>query len=424
MSLFTELKQKLSQQLDRLPNEQAGLIELKAKVTLENRNLEINLLSWLKGQSTFPQYFWQSRDQQLTFATIGTVIQFDEISHAQHFSQQTGFRLFGGIKFEGQCHFILPRLVLTKKSDQLTACLYVNPQEKSKYIELIDQLEYCSNVHSIFPTHILSSNKVSDFPRWEDLLQNAIQAIKQQQFCKVVLANATTLTVEEPISAYDLLTASQQKNTGCYHFLWAENANSTFIGSSPECLYQRNGRQLQTEALAGTVAVTQDLNQTEHNRLWLLNDKKNIHENQLVVDDIQQHLQDCCDDISINEIEIKKLHNVQHLRRKIQATLHPTINDADCLTRIHPTAAVAGLPRSKALAFISYNEGFTRGWYAAAFGSFSQHSSEFCVALRSGLVSNNQITFYAGAGIVEDSQAQSEWQEIERKALALASLLQ
>lgn len=423
MSLFTELKQKLSQQLQQLSDEQTGIIELNAKVTLKNRTSETDLLGWLKGQSTFPHYFWQSRDQQTTFAAIGKIIQFDEISHAQHFSQRTDFRLFGGIKFEGQCHFILPRLVLTKKGDQLTACLYLDPQEKADYIELVNQLEVCGNLNSIPPTHILSSEKVSNFPRWENIIQNAILAIKQQQFCKVVLANATTLTFDKTISAYDLLTASQQKNVGCYHFLWSENSGSAFIGSSPECLYQRNGRQLHTEALAGTVAVTQDFNQTERNRLWLLSDKKNIHENQLVVDDIQQHLQDCCDEISISEIEIKKLHNVQHLRRKIQAKLHPDINDADCLIRIHPTAAVAGLPRSKALTFITHNEGFTRGWYAAAFGSLSPHSAEFCVALRSSQISNNQITLYAGAGIVDDSQAISEWQEIERKAQALGSLL-
>ena len=88
----------------------------------------------------------------------------------------------------------------------------------------------------------------------------------------------------------------------------------------------------------------------------------------------------------------KRLHNVQHLHRKIQAVLKPTISDSECLIRIHPTAAVVGLPRAKAKQFIAENEPFTRGWYV-------------------------------GAGIVQDSEPLSEWQEIERKSQALAKLL-
>lgn len=214
-----------------------------------------------------------------------------------------------------------------------------------------------------------------------------------------------------------------KKNVGCYHFLWSENGEQTFIGSSPERLYQRQGRAFYTEALAGTAAVTEDAEQTENNALWLLNDPKNRYENWLVVDDICSHLTDCAADIQVGEAHIKRLKNVQHLRRVIQTQLAETVNDGDCLARIHPTAAVAGLPRPLATEFICQHEPFQRGWYAGTLGYLMPEKAEFCVTLRSGVIKQNQITLYAGAGIVEGSTPEAEWQEIERKSLAMVSLL-
>lgn len=423
MSIFIELKQKLSQQLTQQSTE-SGLIELYAEVALNNEQVSgdtADLLAWLKGQAVFPHYFWQSRDANITWATSGVVRQFDTLAEAQDFSQRHGFRLFGGVKFEGQCQFILPRVALAKKGDKLTAYLYLDTSEKGE--QWLATFERIGKFNSVQNT-LTHCEKVSDVKRWTQNVEGAIAQIKNHDFRKVVLANATTLTFEQPISPYDLLNASRAKNVGCYHFLWSEQAGSAFIGSSPERLYKRTGNGLHTEALAGTVAVTPDVAQTERYRLWLLSDQKNRAENQLVVDDIQQQLNGYIREMAVQNIEIKRLHNVQHLRRKIRAVLAFSTTDSDCLAHIHPTAAVAGLPRENALAFIREHEGFIRGWYASALGSFTSDNAEFCVALRSAQIIDHQITLYAGAGIVENSQAESEWDEIERKAATLGELLQ
>lgn len=420
MWILTELQQQLHQQLAALDGSPSW-VELQAEIAAEN----VDLLSWLKGQTAFPQCFWQSRDQSLTFASVGAALPFTDLDAAQSFSQQFGFHLLGGLKFEGQCHFVLPRLLLTQQSGKLTARLYLNgnafSQEKQACEAICKMLANFDPLQAIQHT-ITAHQQASDFQRWQRLIDNAIFAIEQGQFRKVVLANATQLTLDKPLSAYDLLAASQQQNRHCYHFLWAENTEQAFIGSSPERLYQRQDRQFITEALAGTVAVSDDEQETQRNAEWLLNDEKNIYENQLVVDDICQHLADCVSDIQVSQAEIKRLPNVQHLRRHIQATLKAEIKDSDCLPRIQPTAAVAGLPRHKALPFITEHEGFERGWYAGTLGYLLPHAAEFCVTLRSAQLKQNQITLYAGAGIVAASKAQAEWLEIERKKLAIARL--
>ena len=120
--------------------------------------------------------------------------------------------------------------------------------------------------------------------------------------------------------------------------------------------------------------------------------------------------------------EIVRLRKVQHLRRRIQAEMESP-DDTRCLLQLQPTAAVAGLPRASALAFIDRVEPFNREWYAGSAGYLSRRQSEFCVTLRSARVEGNTLRLYAGAGIVEGSDPEQEWQEIENKAAGLRSLL-
>lgn len=419
MSVFTQLEQQLSEQLSQLQSTQ-GWIQLTAEVNLSVE--ESLLLGWLKSQNQhFPHFFFEKRDENQTIAAIGAVKTFSSLEEAQVFVQSTSLSLIGGIQFEGICQFVLPRLMLVKNSQNLTAYLTLNLSEQA-----VDFTEFFTVLNSAYPVQnyqILAPQSACTFEQWKMNIKRAITQISMGDLRKVVLANATQLTFDNLISAYDLVEQSRAINLGCYHFLWAENAQNAFVGSTPERLYYRKGNQLFTEALAGTVAVSDNPIETEQNAQWLLKDAKNIYENQLVVEDIEEHLNAYVEAFEVHLPEIKRLHNVQHLRRRIEATLKADVLDQDCLRQIHPTAAVAGLPRVKAKQFIAQNEPFKRGWYAGTLGIFNPQEAEFCVTLRSAKIEHNQITLYAGAGIVKESEPVSEWQEIERKSQALSKLL-
>ena len=140
------------------------------------------------------------------------------------------------------------------------------------------------------------------------------------------------------------------------------------------------------------------------------------------MEDIAIHLADEVDDFQVGQAEIKRLSHVQHLRRPIRTTLKTGVSDMRCLSRLHPTAAIAGLPRLAAKQFIAQTEPFKRNWYAGALGFVSPERSEFCVTLRSAQVHGKQLIVYAGAGIVAGSEPQAEWQEIARKSQAMIKL--
>ena len=198
----------------------------------------------------------------------------------------------------------------------------------------------------------------------------------------------------------------------------------SFVGSTPERLYRRRGQELETEALAGTIGRGGNASHDMQLSNWLTQDVKNINENQYVVDDIQQSLAPHSRMVAIEEeLRLVRLRKVQHLKRNIHAQLNAGINGVQLLQALQPTAAVAGLPRQAAMQYIEQNEPFARGWYAGSVGYLSHDGAEFCVAIRSALIVEDQLQLFAGAGIVPGSVAEHEWQELDKKMSTLLSLI-
>ena len=198
----------------------------------------------------------------------------------------------------------------------------------------------------------------------------------------------------------------------------------SFIGSTPERLYARQGQELYTEALAGTIGRGKNASHDMELANWLANDAKNLNENQYVVDDIIERLTPHSDDVCVEEeARLVRLRKVQHLKRSIHANLKQGVNGVQLLSALQPTAAVAGLPRKESMAFIQKHEPFARGWYAGSMGFISHQRAEFCVAIRSALVLGDEVQLFAGAGIVPGSVAEHEWQELDKKMSTLLSLI-
>jgi menaquinone-specific isochorismate synthase len=240
---------------------------------------------------------------------------------------------------------------------------------------------------------------------------------------KVVLARESQLTTTQAINPWDLLAAMQPLTPACFHFAFAFSAEACLLASSPERLYRRHERDLESEALAGTILRTGDEAVDQELACQLLADNKNRLENRLVHADILTRLEGLAEQATLSPPRIIKLRRLQHLRRDITAQLKPEVTDAQLLATLHPTPAVGGTPRRKALAFIRQHEPFARGWYAGACGLISEDVAEFAVAIRCALLTPDTLRLYAGAGIVSGSEPAAEWQELDDKLANLLGLL-
>ena len=122
----------------------------------------------------------------------------------------------------------------------------------------------------------------------------------------------------------------------------------------------------------------------------------------------------------LREIALRKMANVQHLHTPIEARMPGERHVFELVERLHPTPAVGGLPKSRALCLINDNERFDRGWYAGPIGWIdAKGGGEFAVALRSALVQGRRAFLYAGCGIVSGSDPEREYEESRIKLEAM-----
>jgi salicylate biosynthesis isochorismate synthase len=195
---------------------------------------------------------------------------------------------------------------------------------------------------------------------------------------------------------------------------------ATFLGATPERLLYKRGLQFFTEALAGTFRRSQSDFAAE-----LLRSPKEHEEHQPVLDAILERLAPHAEQLEYRpNPELRELPSLLHLRTPIAGRLRAPKHILELVADLHPTPAVGGVPTTQALQWIAEHERHERGWYAGPIGWFdAAGDGEFMVALRSGIVEGNTVTAFAGAGIVQGSDPESEFAETELKFTALLDAL-
>ncbi len=393
-------------------------------------NDHFDSLDWLTHQPHFPKCYWQTRDGREEVLALAQVRTFTDplAAYTVLGSQQ---RVWGGRAFDDQqaktrhqsCYFFLPQIELIREDKNWSLNVNIS-SDKQRTVQALKQLVVDHPSLAPLTPQPAEIHFTPQYPEWQHIVDLALQSIEQKQFDKVVLARKTRVELKDAISGAQLLKASKALNHDSFHFLLAFSPNHCFLGSTPERLYLRSGEALETEALAGTIGRSQDVQEDAILAQWLLNDEKNRRENQFVVDDIVERLTPFVHNIEVQaQPELIQLRQVQHLKRKIFANLFGDIKGVQLLSALQPTAAIAGLPRDESIQFIRLHEPFTRGWYSGSVGYFSLERAQFCVAIRSALIQDNMVKLYAGAGIVTGSKPEYEWQELNRKTATLLSLL-
>ena len=265
----------------------------------------------------------------------------------------------------------------------------------------------------------------SGFNSWISSVVKAKDQIRRKTFEKIVLARRLTVPRERSPGPTSLLNRLRQHYENCSCFLIHPPGDKSYLGATPEQLVAFRHGLLRTEALAGSMKRGQTTTEDMHLEKALSFSAKNRHEHQFVVRDIEQRLRPFAQSIHRSDNpRVKKLSNVQHLYTPIRADLKPGATMLSVLEQLHPTPAVGGYPWEKAASYIRQLENFERGWYAGPVGwlNASGHG-EFAVAIRSGLLSKDKAHFFAGCGIVADSNPQTEWKEMNLKLKPMLSVL-
>ena len=354
-------------------------------------------------------------------------------------------RLFGGFRFApdatrqsaddpwhafADASFVLPRWTVFVREHESYVQLVIRPAELSaaeRLLEELDRIEHAAQGSSGNPSPVCGGDFVqTEQPSQAEycaMVSAALAEIHAGVLQKVVPARRLQIDSSALFSLSQTLARLEDSYSDCCRFAICRDG-SHMVGATPELLFHKRGQTLRTEALAGTRARRAELDdkQLVHE---LMSDDKEQREHAHVISAITSELHPHCEsDPQVGQTTIRTLRNVHHLCTPISASLRKSTHLLDLVEALHPTPAVGGLPRDRAAQFLSTQEPFSRGLYAAPVGYFDlAGDGAFWVAIRSALICGSRAWLYAGAGVVAGSIAQREWAETNAKCSAMRSAL-
>ena len=253
-----------------------------------------------------------------------------------------------------------------------------------------------------------------------DAVATATARISVGEVDKVVLARDHAVWSKSPFGLRALARRLADRFPTCWTF-----AAEGLVGASPELLVRRRGDHVASLALAGTAARDDDPELDEKLLDELRESDKMRREHEPAATSVVEALRPCTDELHRGELEVVRLANVQHLATRVTGRLTaPAAGVLELVARLHPTAAVGGVPTGEAVRLIRELEGMDRGRYAGPVGWVSADGDgEFVIALRCGEFSGARARLFAGAGIVAGSLPEDELLETRLKLRAMQEAL-
>lgn len=200
----------------------------------------------------------------------------------------------------------------------------------------------------------------------------------------------------------------------------------TLFSVSPERFIRVEQRLMTTSPIKGTAPRSSDAQQDEHNREWLRNSAKNQAENLMIVDLLRNDLGMSAE---IGTVKVEKLFdieshaNVHHMVSTIVARVLKDLYPIDVIVSALPGGSITGAPKRRAMEIIRELEADRRGLYCGSFGYVDNRGTcDFNILIRSIQAFAHGANCWAGGGIVIDSDAAGEYQEIKDKIGRLLGL--
>ncbi len=200
------------------------------------------------------------------------------------------------------------------------------------------------------------------------------------------------------------------------------------IGASPELLFSLRDGEMTSNPLAGTIKRGKDAKEDQRLVRQLLNDPKERAEHTMIVDMHRNDIGKVAKFGTVkvrNLMTIKQFSHVQHISSEVVGLIRPNEDMFSGLASNFPMPTVCGTPRIETIKIIDANEPDARGPYGGGVGHFGFNGDcTFALALRSFFVSDNYGYAQTSGGIVADSVAQKEYEEIQNKLAAMREVLE
>ncbi len=227
----------------------------------------------------------------------------------------------------------------------------------------------------------------------------------------------------DPIDAYRVLRAL---NPSPYMYLLTLESPTgepyAIVGSSPEALVKVAGGRVYSHPIAGSkprgATPEEDLELADE----LSNDHKEQAEHLMLVDLARNDLAKVCvpGTVEVTEfMQVERFSHIMHLVSSVEGDILPTANAVDVFRATFPAGTLSGAPKPRALEIIDELEPWQRGVYGGVVGYFDfAGDADLAIAIRTATIAGGLARVQAGAGLVADSDPETEHIESQNKAAA------
>ncbi|MBT1679383.1 anthranilate synthase component I [Curtobacterium aurantiacum] len=227
----------------------------------------------------------------------------------------------------------------------------------------------------------------------------------------------------DPLDVYRVLR-TLNPSPYMYFLALADTADERFwiVGASPEALVKVQGDRVITHPIAGSrprgATPEADVRLGED----LLGDPKERAEHLMLVDLSRNDLQKVCEPgtVAVTEfMTVERFSHIMHLVSSVEGRVRPEASAIDVFRATFPAGTLSGAPKPRALEIIDELEPAKRGAYAGVVGYFDfAGDADLAIAIRTALIKDGVARVQAGAGLVADSDPETEHVEAVNKAAA------
>jgi len=262
------------------------------------------------------------------------------------------------------------------------------------------------------------------------------ELIAEGECIQVVLSTRFTVPVpDEPFKIYRRL---RQANPSPFMFYMkfpdcaskGTSCGTTLLGSSPEMMVRSVAGELEVRPIAGTRWRGETEEEDRRLAEELLADPKECAEHVMLVDLGRNDLGRISKPgtVSVEQfMNVERFSHVMHLTSYVEGTLKEELNGIDVLQATFPAGTLSGAPKIRAMEIIAELEPQERGPYGGCIGWMGLDDGEVSldtgITIRSMWIRDGLCHWQAGAGIVYDSNAESEWNECQNKARVLLEVI-
>lgn len=276
-------------------------------------------------------------------------------------------------------------------------------------------------IDQLSPPQVLEYKQNITSAEYIESVLAAKEEIVSGEAFQVVLSQR--FSMECSADALDVYRALRLSNPSPYMYLFRFTDGVEVVGSSPEALVKVTGREVMVHPIAGT-RKRSALAEEDH-RLGeeLLADPKERAEHLMLVDLGRNDLGRICTPGTVEVTDFMHIERYSHVMHIVSTVIGELATDAsavDSLFAVFPAGTLSGAPKPRAMEIIEKLERTRRGIYGGAIGYIDFTGNiDTCIAIRTALIYKNIAYVQAGAGVVADSDPESENQECANKAAAV-----